>query len=423
MPTSSSSATERAQAARCRPTTSTLLRTAFVALRRIMHGEVVASAANASTVTSQAPLIASPTEWVHQLSAISGGTISHTSTRALYFNMLATLLTGAALVCNPSSAEQLEGCYAVFRAGSGAPTMKMKRTSTTMTGIKRLFNVRDLVIEVANKRLTGGYLEAGVWRGGNSIMAAATMQLYGLGTRPIYLCDSFHGLPLSRKDSPRPREGGIYQRMKGTLSVSAQRVVGNFDRFSIPREHVTIVPGYFVESLPGLRDELDARGEMLAVLRMDGDMYDSTADILFNLYDLVQEGGFVIIDDFGWANGAVANGTSFAKPLFGAKQALLDFRVLHSIDDPMKDIDGMGAYFQKTKALPSPLRQAIDSVRRNSTQYMRALKERTYPGIATAKELTTGDYYRMMKAWEASAGGAKATDATAQAEALDSAQE
>ena len=158
MPTSSSSATERAQAARCRPTTSTLLRTAFVALRRIMHGEVVASAANASTVTSQAPLIASPTEWVHQLSAISGGTISHTSTRALYFNMLATLLTGAALVCNPSSAEQLEGCYAVFRAGSGAPTMKMKRTSTTMTGIKRLFNVRDLVIEVANKRLTGGIL-------------------------------------------------------------------------------------------------------------------------------------------------------------------------------------------------------------------------------------------------------------------------
>ena len=52
-----------------------------------------------------------------------------------------------------------------------------------------------------------------------------------------------------------------------------------------------LVPGYFVDSLPGLRTALKGRGETLAILRMDGDMYDSTMDILYNLYDLVSVGG------------------------------------------------------------------------------------------------------------------------------------
>jgi len=51
-----------------------------------------------------------------------------------------------------------------------------------------------------------------------------------------------------------------------------------------------------LRSLPPLREELLRRGERLAILRMDGDMYDSTADILYNLYELVEVGGFVVID-------------------------------------------------------------------------------------------------------------------------------
>ena len=85
-------------------------------------------------------------------------------------------------------------------------------------------------------------------------------------------------------------------------------------------------------------------------------MYDSTADILYNLYDLVQVGGFVIIDDYLWGSGADGRGgSSESVSLYGAKDALLDFRAVHGIEDgthPIQDIDNMGAFFQKTREVP-----------------------------------------------------------------------
>jgi len=249
--------------------------------------------------------------------------------------------------------------------------------------------VHLLVQQVARAQLAGSYLEAGVWRGGNSIMAVAGLQLAGL-TRPVYLCDSFQGLPKSREGSIRPREGGVYQRMKGTLSVSAKRVLANFDRFSVSRENVTLVPGYFVDSLPPLRAELLGRGEQLAILRMDGDMYDSTADILYNLYDLVAVGGYVIIDDFGWDAGAVKGRKGEARPMFGAKQALLDFRKLHGIAEPMKDIDGSGAYFQK-----------LHEVELRRAAYVWAVENHRYGNLTGSNRLTSADYYDLMQRWDA----------------------
>ena len=140
------------------------------------------------------------------------------------------------------------------------------------------------------------------------------------------------------------------------LSVGEERVLGHFDLFGVPRTAVSTYKGYFVDSLPKLRRDLLARGERLAILRMDGDMYDSTADILYNLYDLVQVGGFVIIDDYSWGSGTAGrNAGSESVSLYGAKDALLDFRTVHGIEDgdhPMHDIDGSGAWFRKAREVP-----------------------------------------------------------------------
>ncbi|HEY4797855.1 MAG TPA: TylF/MycF/NovP-related O-methyltransferase, partial [Bacteroidia bacterium] len=38
--------------------------------------------------------------------------------------------------------------------------------------------------------------------------------------------------------------------------------------------------------------------ERISILRLDGDWYDSTMDCLTNLYDEVQVGGVIIIDDY-----------------------------------------------------------------------------------------------------------------------------
>lgn len=75
-------------------------------------------------------------------------------------------------------------------------------------------------------------------------------------------------------------------------------------------------------------------------------MYDSTVDILYSMYDRVSVGGFVVVDDFGWGAGKG----------WGAKQAVLDFRALHGIEDDahtMHNIDGAGSWWQKAREVRS----------------------------------------------------------------------
>ena len=88
-----------------------------------------------------------------------------------------------------------------MRGGTAAPQHKLMRTSTSMAGLGRMSSLVSIINKVASERVAGSYLEAGVWRGGMSILATAALQLAGLGERPIYLCDSFAGLPMPREGS------------------------------------------------------------------------------------------------------------------------------------------------------------------------------------------------------------------------------
>jgi O-methyltransferase len=72
----------------------------------------------------------------------------------------------------------------------------------------------------------------------------------------------------------------------------------------------------------------------LAVLRMDGDLYESTMDILNALYHKVSAGGFVIVDDY--------------HALPPCKQAVHDFRTQAGIVDPIQEIDGTGVFWKKS---------------------------------------------------------------------------
>ena len=83
------------------------------------------------------------------------------------------------------------------------------------------------------------------------------------------------------------------------LKQGKEIVSRNFEEFFLLDNQVQLVEGYFVYSLPCLRNEFINNGKKLAVLRADGDMYESSMDILYNLYDFVSIGGFVIIDGNG----------------------------------------------------------------------------------------------------------------------------
>jgi O-methyltransferase len=109
--------------------------------------------------------------------------------------------------------------------------------------------------------------------------------------RTIYVCDSFQGLP--EIHSGPDAELRLHENT--LLAVSVDQVRENFSRFQLLDDDIRFVEGWFADTMPKLRKDIG----QIAVLRLDGDYYTSTREVIDNLYDCVSEGGFVIIDDYG----------------------------------------------------------------------------------------------------------------------------
>jgi O-methyltransferase/8-demethyl-8-(2,3-dimethoxy-alpha-L-rhamnosyl)tetracenomycin-C 4'-O-methyltransferase len=195
----------------------------------------------------------------------------------------------------------------------------------SMIGNTRMTNLRKIVEQVICKGIAGDLIETGVWRGGACIMMRAVLKAYGVTDRQIWVADSFCGLP-KPKENIRADAGDIHHTFK-ELAISIDEVKANFTKYGLLDHQVRFLKGWFSETLPS------APIEALAVLRLDGDMYESTMDALVNLYDKVSEGGFIIIDDFG------------AVP--GCQKAVRDFRASLQIQEPIHNIDGYGVFWQK----------------------------------------------------------------------------
>ena len=120
----------------------------------------------------------------------------------------------------------------------------------------------------------------------------AVLKAYGDCSRKVWLADSFCGLP--QPDPARyPVDQGDTLWTYKELAISLEEVKTNFSRYGLLDEQVAFLPGWFRDTLPA------APINQLAVLRLDGDLYESTMDALTALYHKVSPGGFVIVDDFG----------------------------------------------------------------------------------------------------------------------------
>lgn len=163
----------------------------------------------------------------------------------------------------------------------------------TMIGLARLDNLESCIRTILAEGVEGDFLEAGVWRGGAGIFMAGALQALGAQGRRIWLADSFQGLP---------KPSGAYESdVLGTpfwkfqeLAVTEEEVTENFKKYGLWRpECIRILRGWFRDSLP------TAPVEKLALLRLDGDMYESTIVALEALYPKLESGGFCIVDDYG----------------------------------------------------------------------------------------------------------------------------
>jgi len=196
----------------------------------------------------------------------------------------------------------------------------------TMIGTKRLSNVRTLVESVIGNGIPGDLIETGVWRGGACIMMRAVLKTYGVTDRRVWLADSFEGLPVPDAESyPADADESFHEYAE--LSVSIEDVKRNFAKYDLLDDQVAFLKGWFKDTLP------DAPIEKLALLRLDGDLYESTIQALDALYDKVSIGGFVIIDDY--------------HVVAACKQAVHAFLSTRKLTPEIIEIDGVGVYWQK----------------------------------------------------------------------------
>jgi O-methyltransferase len=196
----------------------------------------------------------------------------------------------------------------------------------TMIGLKRLANVRMCVEAVLDDRIPGDLIETGVWRGGATIFMRAILKARGVTDRTVWLADSFAGLPPPDTEH-YPHDEGITLHRFRQLAVSLEQVQENFRRYGLLDGQVRFLKGWFRDTLP------TAPIERLAVLRLDGDLYESTIQALDSLYDKLSVGGFVIVDDFG--------------NVAACRRAVCDFRAKRGITDPIQTIDWGGVYWRR----------------------------------------------------------------------------
>ncbi len=199
-----------------------------------------------------------------------------------------------------------------------------------MIGMQRLTHLQHCVETVLAEEISGDLIECGGWRGGACILMRAVLRAYGDDERCVWLADSFKEVP-----SPDPENYSADKDVRlhlaaDVLGIPESAVRNNFKRYGLLDDRVRFLPGWFKNTIP------DAPIDRIALLRLDGDLYESTFQALDALYSRLSAGGFCIIDDY--------------HEMDECCQAVTDYRQKNSISAEIIDIDGSGVYWRKSVA-------------------------------------------------------------------------
>ena len=176
----------------------------------------------------------------------------------------------------------------------------------TMTSAERISALCHAVRYITKHNIPGDIVECGVWRGGSMMAAALSLQAERDLSRTLYLFDTFAGMPppsdidrtvlLGKAASSLLEEADSSSHIWACASMDDVRT--NLATTNYPAERVKFIEGRVEETIPSNAPE------EIAVLRLDTDWYESTKHELIYLYPKLSIGGILIIDDYGYWEGA-----------------------------------------------------------------------------------------------------------------------
>lgn len=245
----------------------------------------------------------------------------------------------------------------------------------TLIGPKRLDNIEQCVKHVIDHQVDGDIVEAGCWRGGALIYLKACLAIYDSNNpeqRKVWGADLFpetnqlissqsklmfikallkirHFLPKKLRQQLANRimeafpneqydnatlhkifafaSSLTYIEKEQVVSTSSKDVLEAFQRYDSLDDSIRLMPGWFNETLPTMKRDI----KKIALLRLDADFYQSTLDVLTNLYPKLTQNGVCIIDDYG----------GFTE----CRKAVDEYRQQNNIHAKLESVDGTCHYW------------------------------------------------------------------------------
>lgn len=177
----------------------------------------------------------------------------------------------------------------------------------TLTNYERLYALIEAVRYVVRNNIAGCFVECGVYKGGSMMAMALSLLSEGVRDRDLFLFDTYEGMPKpGERDidawggaaSKTFKEKRISDTSSTWANASLESVKKAMSMTGYPMERIHFVKGMVEDTIPS------SAPDVLSLLRLDTDFYQSTLHEMTNLYPRLSAGGVLIVDDYGHFSGA-----------------------------------------------------------------------------------------------------------------------
>jgi hypothetical protein len=180
----------------------------------------------------------------------------------------------------------------------------------TMTSAERLFALCQSVKYIVANQIPGDIVECGVWKGGSMMAVAQTLLELNDWSKHLYLFDTFEGMTEpSKHDIDLRGITASKQLLKSDIKKAdsidsiwcyapIEEVKAAVYGVGYDTDKIHFVKGKVEDTIP------EQAPSTISLLRLDTDWYESTRHELIHLFPRISPGGIIIIDDYGYWQGA-----------------------------------------------------------------------------------------------------------------------